>query len=77
MRRTNSNWKNMIPKLKHIKLKDMDKLTVSYLRCHVERRKQELRKNKWASAHMCFNTNKWIVRANTDGTVTILAPARL
>lgn len=58
-----------------VPIKEWTDLTTAFLNLHVAKRKQELAKDKDAKGMVSLNTRKWVIRANPDGSVTILAPA--
>ena len=58
---------------KFITVKDMDDVNISFLKRHAEKYKRSFAK-KIRPNKVSMDVNKWVVQANPDGTITLLAP---
>ena len=61
---------------KFVPLENMNGLTLAFLRKQVLLRKQEFLKNKFISSKVSTDTSEWVVQANSDHSVSILAPLK-
>jgi len=61
---------------KFVPLENMNDLTLAFLQKQVLIRKREFLKNKSISSKVSTDTSEWVVRANSDHSVSILAPLK-
>jgi len=59
---------------KLILLKDMDSLTISLLKKIAHQRLKEILKDKTFPFKVSHDINEWVVRADSNGDVVLLAP---